>query len=230
MGAQKNVIFGTGGTSVDIVDTLHDINAANTGTRYECVGFLDDNAALWGTTLAGVPVRGPLSSARHFSDCYFVNGVGSERNFRSKPEIIAAAGVPDDRFATLVHPTASVSRTARIGRGTVIFQHVTVTSNVRIGEHVVILPQAVISHDDAIGDYTCITGGVCISGNVRVGRCCYIGTRSAIRNGIDIGDGSLIGMGSVVIRSVPANSVMVGNPARYLRPVVDAPRLHHVRA
>jgi sugar O-acyltransferase (sialic acid O-acetyltransferase NeuD family) len=230
MGLRKVVVFGTGGTSIDIVDTLHDLNAAGIGPRYECVAFLDDNPALWGTTLAGVPVIGSLATARQFADCYFVNGIGSDRNFRNKPDLIAASGVPDERFVTLIHPTASVSRTARIGRGTVILQQVTVTSNVRIGDHVVILPQSIISHDDVIGDYTCITGGVCLSGNVRVGRCCYLGTRSAIKNGVDIGDGSLVGMGSVVIRSVPANSVVVGNPARYLRPVVDVPRPLPVRA
>ena len=42
-----------------------------------------------------------------------------------------------------------------------------------------------------------------------------------IRNGIKIGEDSIIGMGAVVLKDVEANSVMVGNPARFLRENVD---------
>ena len=160
---------------------------------------------------------GPLSSARDLPDCLFVNGIGSPGNFWRKEAIIASTGLPVDRFATIVHPTASVSRTAQLGRGVVIFQHVTVTTNVSIGDHVTILPNSIVSHDDRIGDYTSIAGGVCISGSVHVGRSCYLGTRSALMSGIEIGDGSLVGMGSVVLHSVEPHSVVVGNPARLLR-------------
>ena len=230
-GRQKLVILGTGGTCRDILDTVLDLNAAEGKTGFECIGFLDDDRALWGTEVQGVPVLGPLSSAAGMADCVFVNGIGSPGNFQRKAAIIAGTGLPLDRFATLVHPTASVSRSAQLGRGVVIFQHVTVTTNVRIGDHVTILPNTVISHDDWIGDYTSIAGGVCISGGVRVGRSCYLGTGSTLKPGIVIGDGSLVGMGSVVLHTVEPDCVVVGNPARLLRraslgAVIDP----HVRA
>jgi sugar O-acyltransferase (sialic acid O-acetyltransferase NeuD family) len=210
------VILGTGGNSVDILDTLNDLNDSK-GTAYDCAGFLDDNAALWGTLLFGVKVLGPLAAARDFDDCYFVNGIGSPTNYLKKPAIIEKTGVRADRFATLVHPTASVSRMATLGRGTVVFQNATITSNARIGDHVVILPNSVVSHDVLVGDYTCIAGGVCVSGHVQIGRACYLGTNSSVIGGTTIGDGCLVGMGSVVLADVPAGSVVVGNPARLLR-------------
>jgi sugar O-acyltransferase (sialic acid O-acetyltransferase NeuD family) len=214
---QKIVILGTGGTSRDILDTLNDVNARSSVPVYECVGFLDDNAKEWGKQLAGVPVLGGLRLAAGLFDCQFTNGIGSPTNFWRKEAIIARTGQAADRFATIIHPTASVSRTARIGRGTVILQNVTISSNVQIGDHVVILPNSVISHDAVIGDYTCITGGVCISGEATIGKACYLGTNSSIIGGITVGDGCLVGMGSVVLRDVPRNSVVVGNPARFLR-------------
>jgi sugar O-acyltransferase (sialic acid O-acetyltransferase NeuD family) len=216
-GRRKLVILGTGGTSVDILDTVLDLATAGIGAGFECAGFLDDSRLLWGTTVQGVPVLGPLSLARDLPHCVFINGIGSAGNFGRKEQIVAGTGLPAERFVTIIHPTASVSRSARIGRGVAILQHVTVTVNVRIGDHVTILPNSVISHDDSIGDYTSIAGGVCISGNVHVGRSCYLGTGSTLISGIAIGDGSLVGMGSVVLHSVEPDSVVVGNPARLLR-------------
>jgi sugar O-acyltransferase (sialic acid O-acetyltransferase NeuD family) len=214
---KRVVILGTGGNSVDILDTLHDVNESAGRPVYDCAGFLDDNPESWGSLRSGVKVLGPLTMAAELDDCYFVNGIGSPASFARKPAIIESTGVAAERFITLVHPTASVSRTASLGRGTVVFQHVTVTTNVRIGDHVIILPNSVISHDDIVGDYATIAGGVCLSGGVRVGTGCYLGSRSAVIGGACIGDGALIGMGSVVLADVPAGTVVVGTPARFLR-------------
>jgi len=219
--AKKVAILGTGGNSIDILDTINDVNRLERSPVYECVGFLDDNASLWGKDLQGLKVLGPLQDAHELGDCYFVNGIGAPSNFWKKEGIISKTGVLPDRFETIIHPSASVSTTARLGRGVVVFQHVVITSNVQIGSHVIILPNSVISHDDVIGDYTCITGGVCISGQVKVGKSCYLGTNSAIVGNVDIGDYCLIGMGSAVLHTIASNSVVVGNPARFLRHTAD---------
>lgn len=220
------IILGTGGNSIDILDTINEINERSATNpfslheKYECLGFLDDNAESWGKEILGAQVLGSLSTASNY-DAFFVNGIGSPATFHKKPEIISRTGVRDGRWATIIHPTASVSKTAHIGMGTVIFQNATVTSNVVIGKHVVILPNSVISHDVHIGDYSCIAGGACISGNVKLGTKCYIGTNSTIIGNITIGDICLIGMGSVVLKDVPDNSVVAGNPARIIRPTVE---------
>jgi sugar O-acyltransferase (sialic acid O-acetyltransferase NeuD family) len=216
---KKIVILGTGGNCIDILDTLLDINDAMGRDEYQCVGFLDDNPAKWGHSYHGVEVLGPLPKMKDLDDCFFVFGIGSVSNFWRRKDILQTTGIEDERFETVIHPTASVSRFARIGKGTVIFQNVTITTNAVVGRHVYILPNSIVSHDDVIGDFSCIAGGVCVSGNVRVGDGCYLGTNSAIRDGVQIGKSCLIGMGSVVLQDVQDNSVMVGNPARFLRPV-----------
>lgn len=214
---KKIVILGTGGNCIDILDTLLDINRARGEEIYQCCGFLDDNPAKWSQSFHGVNVLGPLQKMRELEDCSFVFGIGSVSNFWKREDILLGTGIGDDRFETVIHPTASISRFATVGIGTVIFQHVTITSNARVGRHIYVLPNSVISHDDVIGDFTCIAGGVCISGNVHIGQGCYIGTNSTIKDGLKIGDACLIGMGSVVLHDIPDNTVVAGNPARVLR-------------
>ncbi len=52
--------------------------------------------------------------------------------------------------------------------------------------------------------------------DTRIGKNCFIGGRSLILPGVTIGDSCIVGAGSVVTRSVPANSIVAGNPARIL--------------
>jgi sugar O-acyltransferase (sialic acid O-acetyltransferase NeuD family) len=213
---KRIVILGSCGTSLDILDALRDINAAAGCEKFRCIGLLDDNPSLKGSTRNGVEILGPMSLAGTL-DCLVINGIGSARTFIHKQDITARTGCPPERFATLVHPTASVSTSAVLGPGTVVLQNAVVCSNARVGAHVVVLPCAVISHDDIVGDYTCIATGACLSGGVQVGQSCYLGCRSAIRENVRIGQRCLVGMGSVVIRDVEDNSVVVGNPARLLK-------------
>lgn len=214
------IILGTGGNCIDILDTVWEINRVE-GDTYQCMGFLDDNPDRWGNLVHGVPVLGPLSSAHDLPNSLFVNGIGSFNNFWRKQAIIAKTDVPLEQFETIVHPSASVSRMAHLGAGTVVLQNAVVASNAQIGNHVMVLPLSVVSHEVCIGEYTAIAGGVCLSGNVEIGRSCYVGSNASIRNSVVVGDCSLIGMGSVVLDDVPPNSVVVGSPAKFLRNVME---------
>jgi len=214
---KKIIILGTGGNCTDILDTLLDINDAQRKAVYECIGFLDDDSGKWGKSFFGVKVLGPLGNAGEFPECFFAFGIGSPSNYKKRRAILGKTNLDDSRLETIVHPTASISRMARIGPGAIVFQNVTITSNASIGKCVYILPNAIISHDVTVGDFTCITGGVCASGNVQIGQSCYIGTNASIREGVKIGDFSMVGMGSVVVRDVPANSTIIGNPAKPFR-------------
>ena len=86
----------------------------------------------------------------------------------------------------------------------------------------VVLPNSVVSHDVRIEDYSIIASGVNIAGRTTIGSCCYLGSGCSIRENLTIEDYCLIGMGSVVLTHVARNCVMVGNPARKIRTVVES--------
>lgn len=64
---------------------------------------------------------------------------------------------------------------------------------------------------------------------VHIGRCCWIGAGAVILPGVTIGNGSVIGAGSVVTRDIPENVVAVGNPCRVLREINEHDREYYFR-
>lgn len=230
------ILLGHAGNYADLVDTVEDLNdgcdqrgaggesnaapaSGDRGPPYRLLGFLDDRDELQGRVVHGYPVLGRYVDAHRFPEALLSTWIGSVGTCLRRPAVIAALGLPRERFVTIVHPTAYVSRRARLGYGVVVLQHCTVAAQAVLGDHVVVLPNSVISHDDTIGDYTVITGGVAIAGHVTTGTRCYLGTNSSIHQGVTIGEGSLVGMGSVVRHDVLSFQVVAGNPARVLRQV-----------
>ena len=54
---------------------------------------------------------------------------------------------------------------------------------------------------------------------VKIGKNVWVGSDCTILPGVEIGDGAIIGAGSIVTKSVPANSVVVGSPARVIKQI-----------
>ena len=209
----KNIIIlGTGGNSIDILDAINEINLIN--KKYNCIGFLDDDISKKGSNVFGVEVLGSINDSNKFLDTFFINGIGNSKNFFDKHKIVQRSLIEPNRFETIIHPSACVSSFSKIGKGTVVFQNVTVCSNVEIGSHVAILPNSIISHDVKIKNYSTIAGGVCISGNSIIGESTYVGTNSSVRENLSIGSRCLIGMSSNILNNVDDNAVYFGNPAK----------------
>lgn len=207
------IILGTGGNALDFLDVVEAINAA--APTWELVGFLDD-AREPGSTYHGLEVLGPIARATELRRCWFVNAVGSDKSFRRRPDVVAATGLGDQFFATLVHPGASVSRRSQIGAGTVVNVGASVGGEVEIGRHATLGPNCTIGHNAIVEDFAVVAPGAVVSGFVRLGRGCYVGAGAAVKQKVEVGAGALVGLGAVVVRDVPDRATMIGNPARPL--------------
>lgn len=182
------------------------------------IGFIDDGQDKVGTERFGWPVLSRSALEEH-AEAHVLAVPGSPTSYRNRKAIVDGLGVPRPRFATVIHPSASVSPRARIGVNVLIMAGVVITTAL-IGDHVCILPNSVVHHDATVGDWTLVGSNVTIAGSVTVGVNAYIGSGTSIINGVRIGEGALVGLGSNVLRDVGANSTVVGNPARQLSPPI----------
>lgn len=199
------LIFPCNGNGVEALDCLGDKNGL--------IGFIDDSPEKQGTQVHGYPVFGREALSR-YPAAQLLALPGSPSSYRLRRNVIESLGIPEERFATVVHPLARVSPLAQIGRNVLIMAGVVITSNAVIGDSVCILPNTVVHHDVVVGSWTLIGSGVTVAGSVVIGENCYVGSGSAIIHGVTIGDQALIGLGSNVIRDVAPGQRVAGNPAR----------------
>lgn len=117
-----------------------------------------------------------------------------------------------DRNATLtIGDNVGISQTALI-----CHQRITIGNDVKIGGGVCIYdtdfhsldPQIRKSKEDTKHK---VKRPVIIHNNV------FIGAHSIVLKGVEIGENSIIGVGSVVTKSIPANQIWAGNPAKFIR-------------
>lgn len=179
---------------------------------HQVLGILDDNAALHGTSVNGVPVLGGLDLAvRRSEQLLLCAGKGA-----SRAAIDRRLDLLEERYATHVSAHAVLGSTVVVGAGSIILAGTVATSDVRIGRHVVLMPRVVLTHDDVLGDYATLAAGAALAGTVHVGAEAYLGTNSTVRENLSIGRGAVLGMAAALIANLPAEQTWAGNPARPL--------------
>jgi acetyltransferase EpsM len=211
---KKLVIIGGMGNGTVAASTVADINAVR--TEWEIVGFLNDFET---EPINGIPVLGKVDYATaqpllEDDDVYFLYTlISAKLNFRFLHKLTDLQ-IPLERFATIIHPTAVVSRFAEVGYGVSIHPFVNVGPNVTVGNHVQVFAQSLLGHNAVLANYAYVANNACVGAHVHLKEGAYLGTNCSLLENVTIGEWALVGMAAVILRDVPSRTKMVGNPAR----------------
>jgi len=115
-----------------------------------------------------------------------------------------------------IHPSAVVSMSVKMGEGVMIAANATVNPMTQLGKGVICNTSSSIDHECVIGDFAHIAPGAVLCGNVKIGKGTFVGANAVIRQGIIVGSNVMIGAGTVVVKDIPDNTTVIGNPQRVL--------------
>lgn len=182
------------------------------------VGFFDDTRQP-GNAVAGKPVLGRVDDVQSFYDkkifdCVVI-GIGYKHfNFRKELFVRLSQNIP---FTNIIHPSAYVDPSCKLGSGIFILPGCTLDHNVTIHDNVLINTGSVIAHDSTVHAHSFLSPAVTVAGFVSVGECCNIGINTTIIDNILIAANTQTGGGTVVIKNLEIPGLYVGNPARLIR-------------
>jgi len=207
---KKIILVGGGGHCKVVIDALLQQD------KYDIVGIIDLQERV-GNKISGIPIIGADSELEN----YYKKGIrfslittGSIGNPNLRIKLFNLAKKIGFEFPNVVHPNATVSKSAEIGKGNYIAPGVIINSGSIVGNNCIINTGALIDHDCRIGDFVHIAPGVVVSGGVDIGKYSHIGTGSSIIQNLKIGKNTIIGAGSVVVKDIGDNIVAYGNPCK----------------
>ena len=210
---EKLIIIGAAGDGRNVAEMIQEY----LNDKWEIVGFLDDDDEKQNTVINGIPVIGKSTDINKYADCKVIILVNNSQTLYFKKILMQKLGIRDSQLATIIHPKANISKSVRIGNGTVILAGSTIMANAVIGINCYIASNVNIGHDTVIGDYNFIAPLTGIPGFVNTEEGVYIGISSSVRGGITLGEWSIVGMGSVVLADVEPYNVVGGNPAKVIK-------------
>jgi len=188
------------------------IEAARLAGSWEVIGFVDPLPCEATARALELERLGGDEALRRFAAAHFVLAFDVPHGTAARRA--AVARVKHDRWATIVHPHASISAHATIGPGTIVLAGAIVSIGVAIGAHTVLNTGANLAHDVRVGDFVHIGPQVAVGGGARIEDDCYLGLGALIRDHVTVSEGTMVGMGAVVTAQHPPNVTLMGVPAR----------------
>lgn len=203
------ILVGGGGMARELHDWFTPMLHA-AGDRF--AGYLDDTDAPMRGTGHDLPHLGPLDAYVATPGQHLVMAIASPSG---KQRVVARLGA--DRFATLVHPTAWVSASARIGQGVVVGIFADISANATVGAFATVNGYGSVGHDVELGAFSTVSSYVDLTGHAVVGAGSFIGSGARVLPRVRLGERCTVGAGAVVVRSVGADVTLYAAPARILR-------------
>ena len=207
---KKIIIIGSGCHAKSVIDILHDMK------NIVIVGITSSSLPV-GSFFSGYKVLGNdsiLSEYAKKKGYYAAMGIGGykDNDLRKKVyEDSVKAGIP---FINVIHPSACISKTAKLGSAITIFRGVIINTEVIIGDNSIVATASSIDHETEIGNHVLVSAGVTIGGYTKIGNESLLALGSKVISGVKIGNKVLVAAGAVVVNDIADHKKVFGVPAK----------------
>ncbi len=219
-GATGWIIVGAGGHGRGILEAA--VAARSAQDAEEVIGFLDDGEDKQGTEIAGVPVLGKIEAAPEWiaRGCHFLIGLGDPL---PRARLVSRLETMGAKFASVVHPRATLYRDVTLGRGVVIGAGVVIAASTRLDDHSLVNLNATIGHDTVLEEFATVCPGANLGGFVTLETGAFVALGVTVIPGKRLGAWSKAGPNSAVLEDVAAGRIVFGSPARIVGKVTERP-------
>jgi acetyltransferase EpsM len=223
MNTQKLVIIGGEGNGGVIASCIEDNRQRFGDHTYAVAGFVNDYLNP-GTLLNGYKVLGGLkdlpsllSQDYIFSWAIHMVGQGPLRK-----KLFEQTSIPDDRLAVVVHNSSFVASNAKLDPGAFVMSNSYIGPMAHIGKCSLVMANNIIGHNTKIGPLCHFSAGAITSSYVSIGTASDICLGSRVIEKVRMGDFSVAGASSLVLKDVPSKEVHVGIPAKFSRFITES--------
>ena len=199
------IIIGSGGHGAELDDYIFYNNRKSENEQYKIIGYLDDNPDNYSSYSFSAPLIGGVKDHQVRNDIYYIMGIA---NLEYRQKFVEQYLGDGAKFLPLVHASAYISRSSKIGSGVIIGPNANLGPNVMIDDFSVINSRSSMGHDTIVGKFNFISPNVCFSGFTKVGNGNLFGINSATMPGINVGNNNKIMAGMVLDRDVGNDSVV----------------------
>ncbi|MCH8567403.1 MAG: acetyltransferase [Balneolales bacterium] len=212
------IIVGAGGHAAELNEYL-ELDNNLTNASWKVVGLIDDNPESYKQYSYKARFLGSIKDHQVHSKCLYMMGIANLKFRKLITENLINKGAT---FLTFVHPTAYVSPSATIGKGSVLAPYVNLGPNTIVGDNTLINARCSLGHDTQIGNFNFISPNVCFSGNTKVGDENIFGINSATIPGIQVGNRNKVMAGMVIDKNIGDDSTVF---FRYKQKIIAIPKL-----
>lgn len=205
----KVVIVGGGGFAKEIIDLIED------STSGRIIGYVDkkkNNSGILKYPYLGCDEELNIIIKKYKLSHFFVAiGDTKRRSFLYLKYKKMLTPI------TIISRKAHISKYAKFGEHVVVYPFSVVSTEVSIGNNVIIYSNSFLGHESVICDHVNINPGVNVAGNVFVDEYSTIGIGASIKERVRIASNTFVGAGAVVVNNTKPNNTYIGVPAEIIK-------------
>jgi len=202
------IIVGAGGFGREVYVCAKESFPNN---QYKIKGFIDDNSNALNDYNLDIGIIGSISGYIPDEQDRFLIAVG---NVNTKKSIITKLKEKDIKYLNLIHSSAIIFDTARIGKGVIICPFCLVSDNAQLDDFVLMNAYSSCGHDTKVGKYCILSPYATLNGFVVLEDEVFLGTHATVTAYKKVGYQSKVSANSVVMRDVPPNRIVFGVPGK----------------